>query len=141
MGRNVKKNSQAITKTDGRKNNGGKRLPKKPGSGQVSLKSPSQLNKAKKDRIGIYALNAMKKVFGSEEEAWESLAEQAQSSFSHMNLLWQYRYGKPAEQGAGDGGEKKMNVPVINFYASTEQIKEVENTIEVEHEEDDEEDS
>jgi hypothetical protein len=82
----------------------------------------------------------MKKVFGSEEEAWESLAEQAQESFAHMNLLWQYRYGKPTDQGADSGGGNgKMNVPVINFYASTDQIKEVENTIEVEHEEDEEE--
>jgi hypothetical protein len=76
----------------------------------------------------------MKDVFGSEEEAWKALAEQAKDSFAHMNLLWQYRYGKP-QDGNEDNANKKLNVPVINFYASTNQVEKLEDTIDIESEE------
>jgi hypothetical protein len=98
------------------------------------IKSSSQLTPAKKERISIYALNAMKDVFGSEEEAWKALAEQAKDSFAHMNLLWQYRYGKP-QDGSEGNTNKKLDVPVINFYASANQVEKLEDTIDIESEE------
>ena len=76
----------------------------------------------------------MKNVFGSEEEAWKALAEQAKDSFAHMNLLWQYRYGKP-QDGSEGNANKKLDVPVINFYASANQVEKLEDTIDIESEE------
>ena len=127
-----KKNSVSIKKTDGRKNNGRKsgQVVKKQQPKTLATTTGSRLNKAKKDRISIYALNAMKEVFGSEQEAWQSLAEQAKDSFAHMNLLWQHRYGKPSE-AKSDDGNKKLNVPVINFYANTNQVEQLDNTIDI----------
>jgi hypothetical protein len=76
----------------------------------------------------------MKNVFGSEEEAWKALAEQAKDSFAHMNLLWQYRYGKP-QDGSDNNANKKLDVPVINFYASPNQVQNLQDTIDIESEE------
>lgn len=132
MGR-AKQNSAYIKPNDGRKNNGRKKGDKY-GPKKQLIKSASQLTPAKKERISVYALNAMKDVFGSEEEAWKALAEQAKDSFAHMNLLWQYRYGKP-QDGSESNANKKLNVPVINFYASDKQVKELDNTIDIESEE------
>ena len=129
----AKQNSAYMKPNDGRKNNGRKKGdiygPKK-----ELIKSSSQLTPAKKERISIYALNAMKNVFGSEEEAWKALAEQAKDSFAHMNLLWQYRYGKP-QDGSDSNANKKLDVPVINFYASHNQVEKLEDTIDIESEE------
>lgn len=136
MGR-AKQNSAYIKPNDGRKNNGRKKGDKYGSKSKSLIKSSSQLTPVKKERISTYALNAMKEVFGSEEEAWKSLAEQAKDSFAHMNLLWQYRYGKPTD-GNHDNTKKKLDVPVINFYASEKQIKEIDNTIDIESEEVDE---
>ena len=132
MGR-AKQNSSYIKPNDGRKNNGRKKGDKY-GPKKQLIKSASQLTPAKKERISVYALNAMKDVFGSEEEAWKALAEQAKDSFAHMNLLWQYRYGKPQDGNEGNTN-KKLDVPVINFYASDKQVKELDNTIDIESEE------
>lgn len=125
-----------IKHTDGRKNNGRKpsKIKTKEIAGRKANLTPAQLTPAKKAQISTYALKAMKKVFGSEAEAWEALAEQAKDSFAHMNLLWQYRYGKPGE-AKEDGGGSKSNAPVINFYASPEQTKKLEDTIDIEAEE------
>jgi hypothetical protein len=136
MGR-AKQNSAYIKPNDGRRNNGRKKGDKYGSKSKSLIKSSSQLTPVKKERISTYALNAMKEVFGSEEEAWKSLAEQAKDSFAHMNLLWQYRYGKPTD-GNQDNTKKKLDVPVINFYASEKQIKEIDNTIDIESEEVDE---
>lgn len=129
----AKQNSAYIKPNDGRKNNGRKKGDKY-GPKKQLIKSASQLTPAKKERISVYALNAMKDVFGSEEEAWKSLAEQAKDSFAHMNLLWQYRYGKP-QDGSEGSSNKKLDVPVINFYASNKQVKDLDNTIDIESEE------
>jgi len=51
-----------------------------------------------------------------------------------MNLLWQYRYGKP-QDGSESNTNKKLNVPVINFYASHNQVEKLEDTIDIESEE------
>ena len=129
----AKQNSAYIKPNDGRRNNGRKKGDKY-GPKKQLIKSASQLTPAKKERRSVYALNAMKDVFGSEEEAWKALAEQAKDSFAHMNLLWQYRYGKP-QDGSESNTNKKLNVPVINFYASDKQVKELDNTIDIESEE------
>ena len=122
--------------TDGRKNN--KRQQSKQETREIVQKAksmtPAQLNNAKKDRVSTYALKAMKKVFGSEAEAWETLAEKAKDSFAHMNLLFQYRYGKPMDK-IPEGNQDKNNAPVINFFASPQQIHEMEETIDIDSEE------
>ena len=62
--------------TDGRKNN--KRQQSKQETREIVEKAksmtPAQLNNAKKDRVSTYALKAMKKVFGTEAEAWEDIS-------------------------------------------------------------------
>ena len=67
MGRKPKERKY-VKPTDGRKHNGRKRGEK---INKVMV-TPTH-NKAQKDRVHIYALNAMKEVFGSEEKAWASL--------------------------------------------------------------------
>lgn len=82
---------------------------------------PAQPNQASKDRIPAYAARAMKKIFGSEAEAWEFIAEKAQEgSFAHLNLLFQYKYGKPVEREAPQG-QARRNAPVINFINNSPQ--------------------
>lgn len=129
------KNPVNLAKNDGRATNGKGRPNSKVVKSRLQNTTPAKLNQAKKEQIGIYALNAMKKVFGSEEDAWMALAEQAKESFAHMNLLWQYRYGKPGE-AAKEDNTPKIAAPVINFYAAPEQLKELENTIDITPEED-----
>ena len=92
MGRKPKERKY-VKSTDGRKNNGRKRGEKVNKPIRKVMATPSAMNKAKKDRVNIYALNAMKEVFGSEEKAWESLAEKAKDSFPHLKLLFEYKYG------------------------------------------------
>jgi hypothetical protein len=133
-------NSAYIKPNDGRKHNGknkGDTNDKTQSLAKTKITSPAQLNKPKKERIAVYALNAMKKVFGSEEAAWESLAEQAQDSFAHMNLLWQYRYGKPND-GADDAGKVNSKAPIIHFHQASptphpkEEVKKKPNTDDIE---------
>ena len=100
--------------------------------------TPARINQAKKDQIGTYALKAMKKVFGSESEAWETLAEKAkEGSFAHLNLLWQYKYGKPIDKEKGNN-VATTKAPVINFYNNAPEQKEIDNVIDIDHEESDE---
>ena len=134
MGKRKQRNSVTKATNDGRKGNGKGKPNTKAIANRVKSMPPAQMNKAKKDQISTYALKAMKKVFGSEAEAWETLAEQAKDSFAHMNLLWQYRYGKPGDQAKEDNAPK-VQAPVINFYANADQIKELDNTIDIEAEE------
>ena len=128
------KHSDNIKPTDGRKGNGKNKQGIKAVQVQKANMTPARLNQAKKDQIGTYALKAMKKVFGSEAEAWETLAEKAKDSFAHMNLLFQYRYGKPMDK-APDSKQDKNNAPVINFFASPQQIHDMEETIDIDSEE------
>ena len=129
-----KRHSNNIKPTDGRKANGKNKQGIKAVQVKKASMTPARINQAKKDQIGTYALKAMKKVFGSEAEAWETLAEKAKDSFAHMNLLFQYRYGKPMEK-APEGNQDKNNAPVINFFASPQQIHEMEETIDIDSEE------
>ena len=130
----AKRNSNNVKPTDGRKSNGKNKEGIKAVQAKKSSMTPARINQAKKDQIGTYALKAMKKVFGSEAEAWEALAEKAQDSFAHMNLLFQYRYGKPMDK-IPDNKQDKNNAPVINFFASPQQVEQLEDTIDIDAEE------
>ena len=133
MGR-PKKHSPNIKPTDGRKSNGRDKEGIRAVQVKKSSMTPARNNQAKKDQIGTYALKAMKQVFGSEAEAWEALAEKAKDSFAHMNLLFQYRYGKPIDKQE-DKKSDKNNAPVINFYASPQQLQQMDDTIDIDAEE------
>tara|TARA_X000001382_G_scaffold126543_1_gene113266 strand:+ start:1511 stop:1915 length:405 start_codon:yes stop_codon:yes gene_type:complete len=116
MGRKPKERKY-VKPTDGRKNNGRKRGEK---VNKPITATPSALNKAKKSRVHIYALNAMKEVFGSEEKAWESLAEKAKDSFPHLKLLFEYKYGKPEDVGLNEG-KPKVNINIKNLFAGNQE--------------------
>ena len=132
----AKRHSQEIKPTDGRKGNGKNKQGIKAVQVQKANMTPARLNQAKKDQIGTYALKAMKKVFGSESEAWETLAEKAkEGSFAHLNLLWQYKYGKPIDKEKGNN-VATTKAPVINFYNNAPEQKEIDNVIDIEHNED-----
>ena len=127
MGRKPKQ-YKYVKENDGRRNNG-----RKPGVRNVPTVRPTSsaaLNDAKRKRVGIYALNAMAKVFGSEEEAWESLAEQAKSSFPHLKLLFEYKYGKPLDKP--EEKQQKVNINIKNLFTGTQ---EEDNTIELDTDE------
>ena len=115
MGRKPKERKY-VKPTDGRKNNGRKKGEK---VNKPITATPRGLNKAKKDRVHIYALNAMKEVFGSEEKAWESLAEKAKDSFPHLKLLFEYKYGKPEDVGINEG-RPKVNINIKNLFAGNQ---------------------
>jgi hypothetical protein len=110
------KERKYVKPTDGRKNNGRKKGDR---VNKPITATPRGLNKAKKDRVHIYALNAMREVFGSEEKAWESLAEKAKDSFPHLKLLFEYKYGKPEDVGINEG-RPKVNINIKNLFAGNQ---------------------
>jgi len=127
MGRKPKQ-YKYVKENDGRRNNG-----RKPGVRNVPVVRPTSsaaINDAKRKRVGIYALNAMAKVFGSEEEAWESLAEQAKQSFPHLKLLFEYKYGKPLDKP--EEKQQKVNINIKNLFTGSQ---EEDKTIELDNEE------
>ena len=126
------KERKYVKPTDGRKNNGKKKGETR---NRPIVATPSALNKAKKDRVHIYALNAMKKVFGSEEKAWESLAEKAKESFPHLKLLFEYKYGKPEDVGLNDN--PKVNINIKNLFAGN-QDKEIPDVVDITEENEEE---
>jgi len=129
--------SNNIKSTDGRKNN--KRLPPKVQLDGPVTSKPVRINEAKKKQISSYAVNAMKKVFGSEQEAMETLAEFGKKgSLGHMKLLMEYGFGKPNEMNDNGGGKKSV-APVINFYNNAPQLED-NNIIDIEAEDVEEED-
>jgi hypothetical protein len=119
MGRKPKERKY-VKPTDGRKNNGRKKGEKVNKPIKKVMATPSTMNKAKRDRVNIYALNAMKRVFGSEEAAWESLAEKAKDSFPHLKLLFEYKYGKPGDSDFGND-KPKMNINIKNLFAGNKE--------------------
>jgi len=129
-----KPKSNEIKSTDGRKYN--KRLPSKVKlKGSVTTK-PAAMNQAKKDRVGKFAINAIKKVYGNEAGAMEKLAELSEDSFQHMKLLLEYAYGK-AGDNIQEQAPRRTNAPVINFFNTQlpEGDKEEEDTIDIDSEE------
>jgi hypothetical protein len=109
-------------KPDGRKNNGAVK-----GISRGQGRKP----KATEKKLSSFALQSMKKVFGSERKAWLELAKMSKESFPHMRLLWEYKYGKPKESKELDV-KTEVNIPVINFL-------EKEKTIDIESKDVDEE--
>lgn len=120
MARAKRNNSTEIVKTDGRKNN--TKLPAKPLSTKDKL-LPAKNNNAKRERISAYAVDAMKRVFGSEEEAFENLARLGKDNFNQMKLLLEYAYGKPSDNINEKGTVNKIQAPVINFFNPTTEDK------------------
>jgi hypothetical protein len=131
-----RKKSNEITENDGRKGN--KRLPPKVQLDGSPTSKPARINSAKKAAVSRYSVNAMKEVFGSEQEALKSLAQFAkEGSLGHMKLLLEYGFGKPEDIERGGGGTK-ITAPVINFYGNSTQDEE--KTIDIEAEDIEEED-
>ena len=101
--------SNEIKPTDGRKYNKRKK-------GQLDVVKPTTaaINKAKRERMKEFGVKAIKKVFGSEQDFWMSLAEEAKKNHNDRKLLLEYVYGKPKD-GFGNATHKSAT-PVINFY-------------------------
>ena len=117
-------NSNEIKPTDGRKNNSRKKsIPiVKPPQGERSNKPA--LNSAKKNRRKVYAKKAIKNVFGSEVEMFESLAKAAKKgSYNHMKLLTDFAYEEEKEHKVTN------NAPVINFFGSNDIEKTIKDKI------------
>jgi len=53
--------------------------------------------KEDEDRIRTLSINALETIFGSEEKAFEHIAELSKESFPHLKLLMEYAYGKPKD--------------------------------------------
>ena len=70
---------------DGRKNNGGHST-----KGYAGRKP-----KEDEDRIRTLSITALESIYGSEEKAFEFIAESSKESFPHLKLLLEYAYGKP----------------------------------------------
>jgi hypothetical protein len=128
----AKQKSNEIKNTDGRKYN--KRLPSKVKLKQSVTTKPAAMNQAKKDRVGKFAVNAIKKVYGSEAGAMEKLAELSGESFQHLKLLLEYAYGKAGEN-IQEQAPTRSNAPVINFFNTQLPEGDKEETIDIDSEE------
>lgn len=60
-------------------------------------KGAGRPTKADEERVRTLTLSSLVKVFGSEQKAFDSIAEQAKDSFPHLKLILEYAYGKPKE--------------------------------------------
>ena len=120
----------ALRRNDGRKHNARKKKNKKEVARKKKDMTLSELNKAKKDRMTLYAINALRSEYSSEADFWKMIAEQARSSFNHAKLIMEYAYGKPQDN---PGGHDNKKAPVINFYTNVNASSE--DTIDVTHEE------
>ena len=118
-------NSQEIKPTDGRKGNSRKKsIPKLPIPEKERSNKPA-MNQAKKNRKKQYAKKAIKNVFGSEVNAFESLAKKAEEgSYNHMKLLMDFAYGDDKETV-----NNKVQAPVINFFGDSVEGKKIKEKI------------
>ena len=117
--------SREIKSTDGRKGNKRKKsIPKLPVPENDRSNKP-RLNEAKKNRKKLYAKKAIKNVFGSEVNAFESLAKKAEEgSYNHMKLLLDFAYGEEKETTTN-----KVQAPTINFFGDSDIGKKVKDKI------------
>ena len=127
-----RKKSDEIRSTDGRKYN--KRLPSKVKLKGNETTKPATMNQVKKDRVGKFAINAIKKAYGSEAGAMEKLAELSADSFQHMKLLLEYAYGKAGEN-IQEQAPRRSNAPIINFFNTELPEPAQEDTIDIDAEE------
>ncbi len=70
---------------DGRQNNGG----------HSTRGFAGRKPKEDENRIRTLSINALESIYGSEQNAFEHIAELAKDSFPHLKLLMGYAYGKP----------------------------------------------
>jgi hypothetical protein len=120
-------------KNDGRKYNKRKgRVKMIKNDGQVSK---PQVTKAKKDRAKQLSQKAIKNVFGNEDAIWDEIAKAAKNgSYKHLEMLMNYSYGKSGENRSDT--KPQLKAPVIQFINNTgEQTKQIDNTIDIDHEE------
>jgi len=122
---------------DGRRSNGRKPGTKIANTTKQKKLTRAGLNKVKKERIKIHAINAIIEEFGSEQEFWRDLAKASKKNHSDRKLLMEYAYDKPENAHAG-GLVKADNRPVIQFINNGPITKDDIKTIEIEHEEDSE---
>ena len=107
--------SKEIKPTDGRKGNSRKKsIPKLTVPDRERSNKPA-MNHAKKSRKKQYAQKAIKNVFGSEVNAFESLAKKAEEgSYNHMKLLLDFAYGEDDKDTS-----VKVQAPTINFFGDS----------------------
>lgn len=123
---------------DGRSNNGQKKGDKQLRAIQRELKGLDRTNKAKKERVTAEATKGVIDVYGSKQEFWKHIAEQSKDSFNHLKLLMEYMEGKPTDSVGSSSSAKTVDVPIINFFSGSSQPpKEVEDTIDITPEEED----
>lgn len=117
--------SREIKSTDGRKNNTRKKSIPKLSLPEKERSNKPRLNTAKKNRKKLYAKKAIKNVFGSEVNAFESLAKKAEEgSYNHMKLLLDFAYGEEK-----DTNQNKVQAPVINFFGDSIESKKVKDRV------------
>jgi len=105
-----KKNNAHIKPTDGRKHNKG--VQKR--SRSAGKLTPAKLNKAKRSRMELYSLNAIRKEFGSEEMFYEWLAQKSRKSNYHLGKLMDYAFGDPRDIDRANLKEE-TKPPTIKF--------------------------
>ena len=117
--------STEIKSTDGRKGNSRKKsIPVLPVPNKERSNKPA-MNQAKKSRKKQYAKKAIKNVFGSEVNAFESLAKKAEEgSYNHMKLLLDFAYGEDDKDTS-----VKVQAPTINFFGDSIEGKKLKNKI------------
>jgi len=67
--------------------------------------------KEDEDRIRGLCISAMESIYGSEEKAFEHIANLSRESFPHLKLLFEYAYGKPKDIKSID--VQNMEVPLF----------------------------
>jgi len=118
-------NSKEIKPTDGRKGNSRKKsIPILPVPENERSNKPA-MNTAKRSRKKQYAKKAIKNVFGSEVNAFESLAKKAEEgSYNHMKLLLDFAYGEDDKDNS-----VKVQAPIINFFGDSLEGKKLKDKI------------
>ena len=117
---------------DGRRNN--KRMARTKIMKSENLPAP-QSTPAKKNRAKKLSNKAIKNIFGTEDGIWDALAEQAASgNMKAMEMLLQYQYGKAGE--AQKEAPTRKAAPIIQFVNPMNAPQQVDNTIDITHEED-----
>lgn len=102
-----------------------------------SLPAPKS-TPAKKNRAKQLSGRAIKNIFGSEGGIWDKLAEQAlDGNLKAMEMLLQYQYGKAGEQKTAAPTASKA--PIIQFVNQVNQPQQIDDTIDITPEDDDDE--
>lgn len=116
--------------TDGRKNNG-----QKPGDAILrrSLATSSKMNVAKRNRSKVLATDAIRQVYGSEQEFWKLIAENARESQFDRKMIVEYVYGKPKDYVDLGTNAEKVDISIMNFFeGSKEKTIDIDETTETE---------